>query len=258
MKTKVLLVIGVAFAIAVFWNVAAYVKDRSYHATYLDQTIDQWLERLATDTGAGTNALILKPVITGDEPGVVTYEMPISFDLFKKYDLLEKGGKIHLFVDGEIYSYQSYDRATNGNFLISWNTTFAPPGTHRIHAELWLCPMDRPPLVASGPILTFHSDSLSQFDSFNSSFDSNGALLYAKVAKTNLTYSIELKTPAGAHVKTITGRTVNGIIEEHWDLIDDYGNKYTNDSFVSDFHVTQPDGNTKTTTSSGTRMQQSR
>jgi hypothetical protein len=53
-----------------------------------------------------------------------------------------------------------------------------------------------------------------------------------------------LKTSAGVHIRTITGSTSNGIIEEHWDLTDNHGNKVTNTSFNSEFHVTLPDGTT--------------
>lgn len=93
-----------------------------------------------------------------------------------------------------------------------------------------------------GPALLFNSTNLLQFDPFYSSFDSNGMLLYAKVAKTNATYSIELKSTSGAHVKTITGSTTNGEIKEYWDLTDNRGNKVTNDSFNTVFNVTLIDG----------------
>ena len=242
MKTKLLLVIGTVFIIAVVWNAIAFFHEWKYHSTYRGRTMNQWLKILATEPNAGTNALILKQVITGEEPDIITYEMPLSYDLFKKYNLLERDGVIHLFIDNDIYSYQSCDRATNGNFLISWNTTFAPPGFHSIYAEFWLCIMDRSPLVARGPTVSFSSTNVLQFDPFYSEFDSKGAILYAKVAKTNVIYSIELKSSDGVHIKTITGSTTNGEIEEHWNLTDDHGNKVTNDSIDAVFNVTFPDG----------------
>jgi hypothetical protein len=250
MKTKLLLVVCTALLIAVGWIATSFFRERHYHTTYHGHTMNQWLEMLATGSDAGTNALMLKQVITGDEPDVVSFEVPLSYDLFKKYDLFEKAGKIHLFVDGEIYEYQSYERATNGNFLLSWNTPFASPGVHRLYAEFWLCIMDRPPLIARGPIFSYHSTNYLQFDPFYSAFDdAHGAMLYAKVPKTNVLYSIELKTPEGVRIKTISGSTTNGEISERWNLIDEQGNKFTNDSFNAVFSVTLPDGTTQSRSS---------
>jgi hypothetical protein len=195
---------------------------------------------------SGTNEnLELKQVITGEEPDIATFEVPV------KYDLVEKPnpGCLRLVVDprdgddraGGGGEFQDCSRATNGNCLFSWNTTFDPPGQHHLRANLY-CPGTRKEngLHIDGPILPFYSSNTVQFDPFFSEFDDRGAILYAKVAKTNLTYTIELKTSAGVHIRTITGSTSNGIIEEHWDLTDDHGNKVTNTSFKSEFHVTLP------------------
>jgi hypothetical protein len=84
--------------------------------------------------------------------------------------------------------------------------------------------------------------------------EAHGAILYAKVPKTNATYSIELKTISGGHLKTITGSTTNGEIEAHWNLTDEHGNKVTNDSFNAVFNVTLPDGTSQTKSESGTRV----
>jgi hypothetical protein len=191
--------------------------------------------------------LALKQIITGEEPDIITFEVPV------KYDLMKYPNDLHLVVDpqenddrsGKGGEFQECDRATNGNCLLAWNTTFDPPGQHYLRANLY-CHGTRMEngLFFNGPILPFYSSNLMQFDPFYSEYDDNrGAILYAKVAKTNVNYSIELKTSAGFHIKTIAGSTSNGIIEEHWNLTDDYGNKVTNDSFESEFHVTLPDEN---------------
>jgi hypothetical protein len=64
--------------------------------------------------------------------------------------------------------------------------------------------------------------------------------LYAKLPESNGVYTIELKAPAGAHIKTFKGTTTNGVIRVHWDLIDDRGNRYTNEAFDSVFQITLP------------------
>jgi hypothetical protein len=58
-----------------------------------------------------------------------------------------------------------------------------------------------------------------------------------RLVESNGLYSIELTSPAGAHLKTLTGRTSNGVIKAHWNLIDDHGRRYTDESFNSTFTV---------------------
>ncbi len=198
---------------------------------------------------SGTNEdLFLKQVVTGEAPDMDTFEVPV------KYDLLQHSEFLRLVVDprdeedvsGILNVFQDCKRATNGNCLLAWNITFDPPGQHRLRASLF-CPGPRMSKHWEflGPTLPFNSSNIFQFDPFYAEFDDSGAILYAKVAMTNMAYSIEVTTPAGAHIKTITGSTSNGIIEAHWDLIDEHGNKYTND-FDSAFHVVLPDGTTET------------
>jgi hypothetical protein len=64
---------------------------------------------------------------------------------------------------------------------------------------------------------------------------------HVKLAQPVGSYSLKLTTPTGGHIHTITGSTTNGIVEVHWDLIDDDGKRYTNDSLNSAWTVTFPD-----------------
>ena len=95
--------------------------------------------------------------------------------------------------------------------------------------------------------MAFVSTNLCQFDSAYDHFDARGATLYANLPESNGVYSIELTSPAGVHLKTLTGRTSDGVIRAHWDLIDDHGQRYTNDSFGSVFTVTLPDSGRRQT-----------
>jgi hypothetical protein len=79
------------------------------------------------------NPLTLKQVITGEEPAIATFEVPVS------YDALAIVGTLRLLVDGgQSASYQECDRATNGNCLLEWNTTFDSPGQHLSQVQLIL------------------------------------------------------------------------------------------------------------------------
>ncbi|MDB6110546.1 MAG: hypothetical protein JWR69_2296 [Pedosphaera sp.] len=187
--------------------------------------------------------LTVKQIITGAEPNLATFELPIS------YDVVTNLGDLHLLVDvgsekgstrrgGEL---QDCERATNGNCLLVWNNTYDPPGQHAVQAQLrgWAKPPNT--FEVKGPVVPFLSTNICQFDPFYAEFGSNGGILYAKLPETNGIYTIELKSPAEEHIRTFTGTTSNGVINVDWDGKDDQGHKYTGDSLRSVFQVTLPD-----------------
>jgi hypothetical protein len=89
--------------------------------------------------------------------------------------------------------------------------------------------------------MPFFSSNLCQFIPASTLWDDTGAYIDAcRLAESNAVYSIEIKTKSGALLKTFDGRATNGIIHADWDLLDDRGQKYTNHSFVSFFHITLP------------------
>ena len=190
---------------------------------------------------AGTKKLSLDELLTlqqvgsGDE---VTYEVPISYDAVKKI------GELRLRVDdGMGEELEECDRATNGDCLLVWNTTYEPPGQHVVQAELLGGGFheDGQELDIKGPVTPFFSTNLLQFFEGASMFTDKGATLYAKIPELRGTYSIELQTLDKKHLITFNGTTTNGIIDVDWNLIDDRGNKFTNKSFNSVFNVTLPD-----------------
>jgi hypothetical protein len=127
--------------------------------------------------------------------------------------------------------------------LLVWNTTYDPPGRHAVQAELLLRHRGEESGEGriQGPAAPFFSSNLCQFSHRYDFYDARGATLYARLPESNGVYSIELKDPAGEHIKTFTGTTSNGVIQVHWDLVDDRGRAYPSQSFESVFSVTLPD-----------------
>ncbi|HOX55859.1 MAG TPA: hypothetical protein P5205_03735 [Candidatus Paceibacterota bacterium] len=182
--------------------------------------------------------MTLRRVITADDPETVTFEVPI------RYDVVTNIGSLRLLIDaghggGEM---QVFERATNGNCLLVWNTTYDSPGRHFVQAQLFCTERqkERRSFETMGPPTPFFSSNLCQFDPLYSQFDSRGAILYAKLPESNGIYRIELTTPQGAHLKTFQGTTSNGVIKVHWDLTDGHGQRFTNTEFNSSFSVTLP------------------
>ena len=189
-------------------------------------------------------------IITGQEPDIATFRVPVS------YDTLTNIGQLQLYADGLAVPFQECTPDTNGNCLLLWNTTFNWPGQHFLQAQLTLngqmqqgATPDPTVLTGLGPLAPFYSYNIAEFDPFYSGYDTNnGAILYAQLPESDADYSIELRTPSGQHIKTITGSTSSGVIKEPWDLTDDSMNLYTGDSVDAVFSVTllDPDSGTNT------------
>jgi hypothetical protein len=208
-------------------------------------------EVLRNAVAAGTNQLTLaemltlKQVVTGAEPEIATFELPVN------YDVLTNLGSLHLYLDpiADEYSEEGCNvgqlechRATNGNCLLVWNTIYESPGKHALQAGLLLEEPAKAGEDISGPLAPFVVSNLCQFSQSSAYFNPQiGANFRAKLQERNGSYVIELKSPTGERLKTITGSTSNGLIKVHWDLTDDHGKGCTNESYGSVFHLTLPD-----------------
>jgi hypothetical protein len=189
--------------------------------------------------------LTLKQVVTGAEPEIATFELPVN------YDVLTNLGSLHLYIDpiadedsdeGCNVGQLECNRATNGNCLLVWNTIYESPGKHALQAGLLLEEPAKADEDISGPLAPFVVSNLCQFSQSSAYFNPEiGASFRAKLPERNGSYVIELKSPTGERLKTITGSTSNGIIKVHWDLTDDHGKGCTNESYDSVFHLTLPD-----------------
>lgn len=128
MKIKILFILGVAavigFAGWAIFNPAAFSQFRVRKA----------LGMSLVDLG---NPLVLKQIVTGQEPDIATFEVPI------RYGVLTNVGSLRLLLDAELgeltasqgATFQNCEGATNGNCLLVWNTTYDPPGQHALQAQ---------------------------------------------------------------------------------------------------------------------------
>lgn len=221
---------------------------------YGGQPLRKFLRNTAS---AGTNDLTLdemftlKQVMTGKEPEIVTYQLPISYDALTSINCKTNAfpnAFLRLLMDSDPDEaghrepeLQGCERAPKGDCRLAWNTAFERPSNHAMQAvfELYLR-WDRH-LEVRGPVMPFFSSNLCQFIPASTLWDDTGAYIDAcRLPESNAVYRIEVKTRSGAHVKTFNGKTTNGVIHVDWDLLDDNGRKYTNHSFVSYFDITLP------------------
>ena len=104
-------------------------------------------EVLRNDQATRTNKvsladlLNLRQVATGAEPEIVTFEVPV------KYDVLTDFGSLSLYIDpcedggsdrGCQVGMLECKRAANGNCQLVWSTIYESPGRHSLHAGLTL------------------------------------------------------------------------------------------------------------------------
>lgn len=242
-KTKRAYIIA-GVIIACFISLSVLLKPTSERSPmYMGQPIEQLLGNGTVNGIKHLNLdqmLTLKPLITGEEPSIATFELPIS------YDSLKSVGLVFLLVDAVngsepagVGEYQECARATNGNCLLEWNITHDLPGAHKLQAELFIQGQKSKSDYQKffGPFYPFYSSNACQFD--GDTFDSHGAILHAKLFESNASYSIDIQSKIGTHIRTISGRITNGEINEFWDLTDDAGNLVSNMTEVNCvFYVT--------------------
>src|SRR5262249_34635758 len=84
--------------------------------------------------------VLLRPIVTGDEPETITFDVPIAFDV------LTNAGALHLLVDPPAEDenedleggFPECTRAANGNCLLTWKTLYEAPGKHALQMKLVL------------------------------------------------------------------------------------------------------------------------
>jgi hypothetical protein len=208
------------------------------------------VEFLRNEKTSGTNRLALTELLTlhqiinGAEPETVTFELPVN------YDALTNLGALELYIDpseeedsdeGCNVGQVECARATNGNCLLVWSTIYEFPGKHALQAGLALKSAAETDEEIIGPAAPFLVTNLCQFSLSSAHFQHEfGVTFRARLPERTGTYAIEIKSPAGDLLKTISGSASNSFIKEHWDLTDDRGRVCTNDSFGTVLHVTLP------------------
>jgi len=210
----------------------------------------------------------LRRVAREGDADIATFELPIC------YAALTNIGTLRLLCDagpgekaGNEVLIQECQRATNGNCLLLWNTSFDPPGQHFLQAEFALSQRDgssredkqlKQVTPLRGPLFSFVSTNVIQFFPHADSYTDHGAFFRAKLAQPVGSYSLKLTTISGQHIHTITGSTTNGIAEVYWDLLYDGGKGYTDESFNSTWTVTFPDHSKTGSTNSTSAQAQSK
>ncbi len=194
----------------------------------------------------GTNPLIqdnplkLAPVITGQEPYILTYSIPLSVDVSSNQC------ELTLLDNGQPASGYDFIQS-NGTCLVEWNTTFAANGSHILQVELYMPGFALPKdTVGVQPVLSVNGaarlESVSnpiQLDPDDVPFGSQ-TVFSGTLAVQAADYEIDIYNTNGVLLKAITGHTDYGTINEVWDLISD-GVTCNDDEFDAEIYITPSD-----------------
>jgi hypothetical protein len=184
--------------------------------------------------------LTLQQIKTGQEPEVVTFELPIQ------HDVTTNLGTLLLLIDPETpravrtWEHKGAEqpelhrviKGTNGNCRIEWSTIFVPPGKHFVMTELAVEGVrsrfnEDEWYVVHGPMVPFEITNVCYFDIVSATYDpTNGGPFYGFTAEPNARYQVELKSPAGKRVCGFKGETTNGVIDLRWDAKYEDGKLY--------------------------------
>jgi hypothetical protein len=178
--------------------------------------------RLGMDLKDLENSLTLTPVITGEEPFILTYSMALKVDAassgmmgtYIPSDRTAQTRHLALLDNGKDAHLYEIDRQTNGTYLVRWNTTAASYGSHRLQVSLFFS-LTKPQIV-DGPIRSETVTNMLQWDydltGFGRWIDFHGFLQV-----TSADYSIQIFDTNNFLMKRIDGHTDKGVIKERWD-----------------------------------------
>jgi hypothetical protein len=216
--------------------------DVDYHGRPLSEVLRN-VSAANTNPLTLRDLLTLKQVITGGEPEVVTFELPIS------YDALKRAGEIYLLIDtnnddsdeGCVVQHMNCNRADNGDCLLVWDTIYESPGKHALRAGLETHGQFPKDGAIEGPPLAFVITNLCQFSITSAHFDPRlGAAFQLKLPELNGRFVLQCQRTNGMVLRTLNGMTTNGIVSVRWDLKDEKGRRIDDDSFNAAWTITLP------------------
>jgi hypothetical protein len=196
---------------------------------------------LGTNPTNSDNPLILTPVITGQEPYILTYSMPLSIGVDSNRC------NLRLLDNGVTARGYCFTQLTNGSYQVRWNTTFSSYGPHVIQVQLSM-PGATIPSNDIDDTQTINDvrgtpcfetvNSLAQFDPDTSLFIDR-AWIYGTLQVQSADYEIDIYDTTNNLLTTITNHTDNGVIDEVWDLTTDTNTPArTDEEFNAKIYIT--------------------
>jgi hypothetical protein len=180
----------------------------------------------------GTNALALTQIITGEEPYMLTFSIPLNYEVMAFEDNYQSTNHCWLGLsDNGRYTEGIICERTNKAYLIRFVSPFAPTGEDHILKIVLVTDFYR----IFGPPLTVAYTNLFQLD--QNLFGSGGVWLRCHLGVERVGYKINIYDTNRNFLNAITGQTTNGTIDEVWDLKTSNGEVRKDDEFYVSFCI---------------------
>jgi hypothetical protein len=127
---------------------------QSFPARYQGRTAKQWLALLYTGKSGLADALRPHQVLTGEEPGIITFELPINYDFLHGSYETKRTGDLVLYIDG--HGIAHCFRAADGNCDLCWNRAELDPKAHFHEVQVQMLVGSR----SGGKMLDIRGESL--------------------------------------------------------------------------------------------------
>jgi hypothetical protein len=161
----------------------------------------------------------LEPIVTGEEPFMLTYRMPLTIDastMSGYFPTNESARRLLLTLEDNGKSADAYgiDPQTNGAYLVKWNTTFAANGMHTLQVRLhFVGALSRDAVYGPKQIETV--TNILQWEYAGHGFG-RWTTFYGWLQVTSASYSILIYNTNKSLMQRIDGHTDKGLIDEVW------------------------------------------
>ena len=187
-----------------------------------------WIERIG-----GTNALALSQIITGEEPYVLTFLIPLNLEV-KTYENGYKSSNDCWFgvSDNGRFTDGVFSTRSNGNYRIRFQTSFSPRGENHVYKLALVTPFHK----LFGPPITVSYTNLFKLDAENL-FGDGGVRFRFNLGVDWVSYKINIYDTNRNLLNLIMGQTTNGTIDELWKFNAMNGETRTDDEFYAEFYI---------------------
>jgi hypothetical protein len=187
------------------------------------------------------DSLALKPIITGEEPIILTYLLPLGLEAASSSyfpDGLARFRLLQFLDNGNQVENCAVSRETNGTYLVKWNALFASYGLHYLQIKLIFPTRGSYDCAeVSGSKLEETVTNLLQWGYDGTGFG-RWSIFEAKIQIPSADYSIFIYDTNTNLVKRIDGHTEAGSIFERWDNHPTNKYAWTDDDLKAEIAIT--------------------
>jgi len=245
--------IVVSILLTILWILWPAISPNYYPPVDNTPLAEKVKSKLGMDLLDLEKSLALTPVVTGEEPFILTYTVPSKVEAatmggYFPNNQTAKMRLLTLLDNGKDAEGYDIDRQTNGTYLVKWNTVFASYGSHILQMRLYLAWTGAHSV--DGPKRTEIVTNIVQWEYDGFGFGRTRTWFHGWL-HVPADYRIEIYDTNSVLIKTINA-TNRGIISEIWDYKPEKGQPYWAEDFIAKVFVRPTLATTNTVIGSNT------